>query len=439
MRRPVKLVLATFLASCLGPPAVAPTQTLSIDHAVTGPRTRGQYAVVFAGPRGVVENRAEPGVTVLFNRRMRSLEDDEQARLPALGVRTEAGADVIGKWRWIGTHGMLFVPDKDLPGATHYKVTVPKGTASLEGDALASDYTFTFTTPRPRMLASTPSEGAATLRTDAAIRVDFNQPIDPTDVAKVAHLVVRTSDDAKSSSVPFSVARPNVARFEGDHPERGVLLTPKQPLPLDAAIELVVDKGLKGEGPLTMEQPVHLHLRTYGPLRLSQVTCPRVFDNTLGKCQAHRDLTVTLSNEVMPDEFRAHVAFGRLPKAPPVKTPVTTRKAPPRPRFAFTLGANPDFDKRYRITLKAGMTDIYGQHLDKDVAFDVDTEPPFAHTTAPPQTTATQDATEPRPRTVPREPSRHSRLGSASMGTCSRRSASRTSSPSASSTFRRSG
>jgi len=397
MRRPVHYVLATLLASCLGPPAVAPTQTLTIDHAVTGPRSRGQYAVVFAGPRGVVENRAEPGVTILFNRRMRSLDDDEEARVPALSVRTEAGADVTGKWRWIGTHGVLFVPDKDLPGATHFRATVPKGTASLEGDALPADYTFTFTTQRPRMLASTPAEGAATLRVDAAIRVDFNQPIDPAEVAKVAHLVIRSADDGKSSAVAFAASHPS-ARYPDDHPERAVLLTPRQPLPLDSAIELAIDKGLKGEGPLTMAQPAHLHLRTFGPLRLAQVTCPRVFDNTLGKCQAHRDLTVTLSNEVMPDEFRSHVAFGRLPKAPPVKAPVTTRKPVPRPVFAFALGADPDFDKRYRITLKAGMTDIYGQHLDKDVAFDIDTEPPFSHTTAP-QATAAQDSASPPPPT----------------------------------------
>ena len=154
MKRPLQFALAAFLASCLGPPAVAPTQTLSIDHSVSGPRTRGAYAVVFAGPRGTVENRAEPGVTVLFNRAMRTL-DDESPRIPALSVRTEEGAEVHGKWRWIGTHGVFFAPDKELPGATHFKVTVPRGTASLDHDTLAADYTFTFTTPRPSVASKT--------------------------------------------------------------------------------------------------------------------------------------------------------------------------------------------------------------------------------------------------------------------------------------------
>jgi uncharacterized protein YfaS (alpha-2-macroglobulin family) len=405
MKRPFHFALAALLASCVGgPPAVTPTQTLSIDHSVSGPRTRSAYAVVFAGPRGVVQNRAEPGVTVLFNRAMRTLDDDEGSRLPALAVRTEQGQDVAGKWRWIGTHGLLFLPDKDLPGSTHFVVTVPRGTASLDGETLAADYTFRFTTPRPRLLASAPAEGETTLRPGSSIRVDFNQPMAPADLAKVARLVVRAGDDPKGKSVAFTVSHPNPAlnpapiRYVSgiDHPERAVLVTPTTRLPLDAAVELVIGKGLKGEGPLVTDRPMRLHARTYGPLRLDRVTCPRVFDATLGKCQAHRDITVALSNAVMPDEFRRHLALGRLPKAPAVKHPVT-RKTAPRPEVAFTLGADPGFDKRYRVTLKAGMTDVYGQRLAKDVVFDVDTEPPFSHTTS-------TVAVHPTTRTDPGEP-----------------------------------
>src|SRR6185503_8005619 len=64
-------------------------------------------------------------------------------------------------------------------------------------------------------------------------------------------------------------------------------------------------------------------------------------------------------------------------------------------------GADPDFDKRYRVTLKAGMTDVYGQRLAKDVVFDVDTEPPFSHQA--PQPTRPQpstDQSEPPPENV---------------------------------------
>ena len=384
MRRSAPFVLGALVASCLGPPAVAPTQVLAVYTAATGPRTRGPYAVVFAGPRGMVENRAEPGVTVLFNRTMRSLDDDETARVPAAVVRAENGADVPGKWRWIGTHGLLFVADAALPGATPFRVTVPGGTRSIDGEALAADYTFSFATPPPRLVTSTPGEGAATLRPDTPLEVTFNQAVEPAQLAKAAHLLVRAGDDAKGRVVPFTSKHPAAVQTASgpDHPERSLLLIPQEPFPRDASVELVIERGLQGEGPLTMDALARVHVRTFGPLRLTTVACPRVFDGALGKCQAHRDLTVSLSNEVMPDEFRSHLSLGRLPRAPPPKeAPAATRKAP-RPALAFALGADPDFDRRYHVTLKAGMTDIYGQRLDKDVAFDVDTEAPFSATPA---------------------------------------------------------
>jgi len=395
MRRSGFVLATVLIASCLGrpgPPVVAPTRTLSIDRALSGPRTRAEFAVVFAAPRGVVEDLAEPGVTVLFNREMRSLdEDDDTAHVPPLAVRTQQGAPVAGQWRWVGTHGLLFVPRGDLAGGTRFEVTVPRGTASLEGEALAADYSFTFTTQRPRLLDSVPAEGSDALRPDEAIRVAFNQAVDPAELERSARLLVRTGDAPNDAPVPISVDRlaapasPPPAPASGAaatrrlHPERVLLVTPRRPLPLDAAVELVIAPGLRGEGPLATKDPVHLHLRTYGPLRLARVTCPRVFDSTLGECQAHRDITVSLTNPVMPDEFRRHVALGRLPRAPRATPEATARKPTPRPTLAFALGADPGFDERYRVTLKAGMTDVYGQRLARDIAFDVDTEPPFSH------------------------------------------------------------
>ncbi len=205
-RRRYLLAFAGLLASCLHPPAVSPTQTLSVDTSVSGPRTRGSFAVVFAAPRGTVANRAEPGVTVLFNRAMRLIDDDEQARIPAITVRTDTGADVAGSWRWIGTHGLLFVPATDLRGATRFRVTVPRGTHSVENESLASDYSFVFATPRPNIVESSPTDGQADLRPDAKIRIDFNQRIDPDEVARAVHLSVGGSEGSATHEVPFLVS-----------------------------------------------------------------------------------------------------------------------------------------------------------------------------------------------------------------------------------------
>ncbi len=368
-----RLALTALVASCLhGAPAASPTATLSIGDSANQPRARSAYAVVFGGPQGVVANRSEPGVTLLFNRALHSLEDESAAdRPPAIPVRTAAGDVVEGSWRWVGTRGLLFTPNADLPGSTAFEVTVAKDIKSLEGEALASEYKLAFSTERPRVYALSPSEGAATLRPDASIRVDFNQRIEPEAFAKVGHLLARASGAAKATPLAFHSQHPKL----GERAERTLLVTADAPLPLDASIELVIDKGLRGEGPLVSDVATNLHVRTYGPIALAHVRCPRVRDDALGRCQAHRDITVELSNAVMPDEFRAHL---KLPKIARVAPPKQAQKRAPRAESSLELAVDPEFGKRYRFTLTAGLTDVYGQRLAKDVPFDVDIEAAFS-------------------------------------------------------------
>lgn len=419
MKRWMPFALGTVVASCLGPPAVAPTQSLAVGTLASAPRVAAPFAVVFSGPHGVVANLSEPGVTLLFNRAMRTLDEEDRAP-PAVAVGTEAGTAVAGAWRWVGTHGLLFMPDADLPGATRFHVTVPRGVRSVDGEALAADFSFEFSTPVPRLVESTPAEGQATLRPESSIRLLFNQAVDPAALLASAKLLVRTGDETQARSVAFAAAvaphtLPEAAR-DSHHVKRVVDLTPREPLPSDADVEVVLARGLRGEGPLTMEDPQHVHMRTFGPLRLAKVACPRVFDEALGKCQAHRDITVSMSNPVMPDEFRAHLGLGKLPRAAPAHAtpprPTAARPAPRRPRAPgapvaprserpandFALGADPDFDRRYHVVLKAGMTDVYGQRLAQDLAFDIDTEPPFSSAPAtPPPHPTDGDATSTPP------------------------------------------
>jgi uncharacterized protein YfaS (alpha-2-macroglobulin family) len=112
-----------------------------------------------------------------------------------------------------------------------------------------------------------------------------------------------------------------------------------------------------------------------------------------------------MTNAVMPDEFRGHIRLGKLPKAPPSKPAPPGARKPPEPRVAFALGVSPDFSQRYRVTLTAGMTDVYGQRLAKDVWFDVDTESPFSHAkpspAPPPAAPAEPSQGAPPPADVP--------------------------------------
>jgi hypothetical protein len=368
---------------------LGPNATALVGHA------KPPLAVAFAGPRGLVADREEPAITVLFNRAMRTLETADDAGLPALRVESAEGRPVAGTMRWLGTHGLLFVPDAPLPAATSFSVTVPPGVPSIDGDRLALPYRFQLSTAPPALVASAPMEGASDLRPGDSIALVFNQSVDPASVERAAKLTI----EGKES--PFHASR-TAHPFPKIRPEYQVTVTPSAPMPVDSAVVLTLAAGLRGsEGPLPMTEARAVPMRTYGPLRLANFNCPKV---GLGRCQAHRDVSVVLSNAVTAAELRAHTRT-TMPKASPPPEAKPRDGHPPSPlakvkkampERAHALGVDPQPGTRYRVTLSAGMRDVFGQKLAKDVSFDVDIEAPFAASAHKVATTAPPVAPEPQ-------------------------------------------
>jgi uncharacterized protein YfaS (alpha-2-macroglobulin family) len=312
-----------------------------------------------------VIDRAQPAVTVLFNRAMRDPDAPDDAGLPAATLVADQDKPVLGAWRWVGTHGMMFLPAGVLPGATRFAVTVPQGAKSVEGEVLGADYHFEFRTDAPAVVETLPVEGT-TVKPDSTFVLAFNQPMDPAAIEKGVRVVARPSASDPGRPVPFTAKR--AAR-----PKDAIAITPGVPLPLDSAVDVTVDAGLRGEGALLAKAPRTLSFRTYGPLRLADIVCPRTSGG--GRCQAHRDFTIVLSNPVAAEEFAAHLKIPGLPRHKPAATERTTR--PQGPSREQLVLADPDFGKRYHAVLTAGMRDDLGQRLERDVPFDIDIEAPF--------------------------------------------------------------
>jgi hypothetical protein len=371
---PAVLAVA-FLASCLHAPSVAPTASLTPGGAGTGgPRTGSAFAVAYAGPRGEITDRRDPAITVLFNRAMRDLESPDDRGLPSVEVRTKEGALIAGRLRWVGTRGLIFVPDRELPGATRFVVTVAGDTKSLDGAALGAPYTFELQTPRPAIVRAFPAKEGSPLTPDARIFLVANQELDKDSLAKATHFAVRRADGAPAEPVTFRIlAAPELDKFVSPT-ERRYQIKPEKPLPLDVGVELTVDAGVRGgEGPLTMDKPFSLKARTYGPLRLASFHCPRIASE--GRCKAHNDLKLTFTNPVTPEEVRAHLRAPGLLAKP---RPKAKGQQKPQTDFAHWIGADPQLGKKYKVTLTAGMKDVFGQALAKDTTFEIEVEAPFS-------------------------------------------------------------
>lgn len=241
----------------------------------------GPLKIVFAAPKG--ETRDPSEISVVFDRPMRPLElaGDEQAP-PAI-----LKPAIPGRWMWVGTSALVFVPQDHLPRATEIRVEVPAGTRALDGTALERPFTLTFTTPRPEVARIEPWEGNDDLTPDTRFTLRFNQPVEDAQILK--NVAVTAGEQGKA--VAFEVKRPD--------PQNRMLaeLAPRAPLPLDSEIAVVVSKDLRGaEGPLPAREERRFEYRTYGPLAVEKIDCDT--DTPHQRCASDGGMSVIFSNRV---------------------------------------------------------------------------------------------------------------------------------------------
>lgn len=146
----------------------------------------GALRVVSAGPVGETATNAETNeVRVVFSEPMVVLGKIPQ---PVVAPYFRIEPAVKGSFRWSGTTTLIFTPDKALPNATQYKVTIDRSAKAISGSTLDQPYSWTFTTPTLRLISTDwyrRSSGAV------VIALRFNQPIDA-DVL-LPHLKLTTS------------------------------------------------------------------------------------------------------------------------------------------------------------------------------------------------------------------------------------------------------
>ncbi len=392
------------LASCFHGPT-SPTATLAPRNPDGPQRVAGPFAVVYAAPKGHVADRKQPGVTVMFSRGVRSVDMSDDEHVPPIAIRSKTGGPVKGQWRWTGTRGLLFTPETELPGGSDFVVTVPPDVKALDGSVLGSPYTLELETDGPSLAAfrvvGPPGVTEHTLPSDPSFRLQFDQAVDPNAVLAAATLRVFKADGDRGETIKMTAARdtspaapapaPSSSSSSSSSPApkpKGgtppvspppprqvpetytVVLKPEKPLPLDHQVELTVANTLRGVGgPRAMTNPITKVMRTHGPLRFVDFYCPRI--EAKGRCRASGDVKVVMSNPVSRDEMKAHVKT-KAPPRPPAKD-----KGRIEPVTEHWLGVSPKLGEKYQITLTAGMKDVYGQKLEKDVSFEVDVESPL--------------------------------------------------------------
>jgi alpha-2-macroglobulin len=142
--------------------------------------------VVTAGPVNEIETLQQANeVRVVFSEPMVVLGRIPQpVRAPFFIIRPA----VAGTFRWSGTTILIFTPDPKhpLPYATRYEVSIDRTASAVSGRTLASTFTFSFTTPTVKLLATEHYRRGDRFDGAAVVLLRFNQPVRGADV--LAHL-----------------------------------------------------------------------------------------------------------------------------------------------------------------------------------------------------------------------------------------------------------
>lgn len=303
--------------------------------------------VMQALPQGVIEG--DPGkkdITVFFNKSMSALETipAEQANL------FQISPNIPGKFRWKNNSTLVFTPDIPLPNATRFTITIPTTLKSLDGSTLMTPYSWTFETQRLVVTEVSPVNGENGVSLSPIIHITFNQPMKPEMVKPYIKLI---SLD-KGSMIPFNV------NWLNDRNKNIIDLTPSSKLEVGKSYKVIIGQGLMGsEGPLTMEMSREIVFSTYGELKFVS-TKPQ-----LSSVYPEDSLSFVFSNPIYNYQNKAEITSviniePTLEPQPAWYDEDWISGNEIHVRYNFKPGV------QYKVTLKAGIKDIYGQTLGKD-------------------------------------------------------------------------
>ena len=307
-------------------------------------RAEGAFRVVFAGPEGEANEVSE--LSLVFSRPLRKLEL-AGAPTPAISI----SPPIAGRWLWVGTHALHFVPETPhLPGSTKYVVTVPAELHALDGATLGSPFQLELSTPRLKLVDSTPSHGSNGLEPQTTFTLHFNQGVDPEQFRALARLSA-TPDGKPEEQLAFSVVR-------ADPKEHKQLeLRPARPLPIHAQIKLSVAETLTGlEGPLPMAAAIELGVETYGPLAVQSLDCDR--ETVHGACIPGGSWSLELSNAVPLKELKRALS---ITPAVPMRFENWTDDS--TPITYLSIAAPFQAGAKYAAHLDGNLKDVHGQTL----------------------------------------------------------------------------
>jgi alpha-2-macroglobulin len=290
----------------------APRTGTVINASFPAAEDRPQPDATSAGPVSVLRHSPEgevplaPQLSVTFSQPMVAVTS--LAELEAQNVPVRLTPQPAGKWRWVGTKTLLFVPEGRFPMATVYNVAVPAGVKSANGGTLGAAKSWSFATPAP--VAQTMWPQSEPQPRDAIMFVSFDQLIDPARVLQTIRVTAGGRDLKLRLATEAEISADERVRAFASAAQKGRWLAFRAVDPatgstteaLPAATGIVVNIGPgtpSAEGPRTSTKPQSFYFNTYGPLRVVRQNC-----EAAEQCSPFQSWYVSFSNPLDASAFQ---------------------------------------------------------------------------------------------------------------------------------------
>lgn len=137
--------------------------------------------VVSSGPQGDLRTREEANeIRIVFSEPMVTVGRIPE---PVTAPFVRISPAIAGTFRWSGSTILIFTPQRPLPFATAYQVTVDASATAVSGRKLAKPVTFRFNTPTVTLEETRWYRRGGTAGNRIVVLLTFNQPVRTADVA----------------------------------------------------------------------------------------------------------------------------------------------------------------------------------------------------------------------------------------------------------------
>jgi Large extracellular alpha-helical protein len=336
------------------------------------PETNGENPVALKVERFTPEGKRSvvSDLSVTFSQPMTAVTSQASENVPVV-----LSPQPSGRWRWLGTKTLVFEADTRFPMATAYMVKIPAGTRSAVGGILEKDFSWTFSTPPPKVEKFFAGDGK--VRRDALLLAVFNQEIDAEAVLR------KTKAEAGGRKIPLRLATSDeiaadekISKAVKDlPPKRFAVFRTAELFPSDSTVSVSFESGLpSAEGSLTATETQRFSFKTFGELKFEKSFCD--YDKNKKECEFYDDWFLYFNNPIDAESFDAAQVV--------IEPPLEDAEISVDGNRIEISGCCKKSRTTYKVTVKGALKDEFGQTLGKDVStqFKITAREPSLHTDA---------------------------------------------------------